>query len=73
MTTKIVTEPGFYGGRFLKPGQRYEPGEVDLQNDSAVELSSLTKDQLLTEAERRGVAVDRNATKAEIISAIGAS
>jgi hypothetical protein len=38
----------------------------------ASDLDAMTKDELLTEAERRGVKVDAGMTKAEIREAIGA-
>jgi hypothetical protein len=72
MTTKIVTEPGFYNGRFLKPGMSYAASEADAATSDVTpdDLTVMTKDQLLAEAERRGIDVDRSMTKAEIIAAL---
>jgi hypothetical protein len=72
MTTKIVTEPGFYNGRFLKPGMSYATSEAKAEPEDTPpgELAAMNKDQLLAEAERRGIDVDRNNTKAEIVAAL---
>lgn len=71
MSTKMVTEPGYYNGKFLKPGMSYVEGQgKDGGDDDAVDLASMTKDQLLAEADRRGVDVDRNKTKAEILAVL---
>lgn len=64
MGQKIVTEAGYYAGKFLKPGQFYEEGDVDLDE---IDLDKLTKDELVAEAERRGIAVPSGTTKADIV------
>lgn len=65
MTRKLVTEAGYYNGEFLKPGQHWDDTEADLEK--------MTKEQLLAEAEAKGVATVTAAnTKAEIIAAIEA-
>ncbi|MCO5734123.1 hypothetical protein [Rhizobium sp. SSA_523] len=70
MSTKMVTEPGYYNGKFLKPGMSYVEGQGKGAGDDAVDLASMTKDQLLAEAERRGIDVDRSKTKAEILAVL---
>ena len=74
----IVTEPGFYNGRFLKAGQFADAekevvatgvGEPAATN-APVELSAMSKDELVAEAEKRGVEVKAGDTKAEIIKAL---
>ncbi|CDZ43092.1 Hypothetical protein NGAL_HAMBI1146_58650 [Neorhizobium galegae bv. officinalis] len=67
MSAKLVTEAGFYNGRFLKAGQHYQTeGEASEVSDK------LSKDELLSIAGKRGVEVDATKTKAEIIAAIQA-
>lgn len=67
MSQKVVVEAGFYGGKFLKPGQSYEAAEEDAVS---VDLGKLTKDELIAEASRLGINVSSGNTKAEIIAAI---
>lgn len=76
MTSKVVTEAGFYNGKFLKAGMSYDDegvseGGTDVPHK--VDLGSLTKDELIAEAKARGVEVDASKTKAEIIAAIDAA
>jgi len=66
MAQKVVTEAGFYAGKFLKPGQSYEG------DDSSVDLNTLTKDELIAEASRLGITVSSSSTKADIVAAIEA-
>ncbi|MEV4609768.1 hypothetical protein MRBLMR1_004867 [Neorhizobium sp. LMR1-1-1.1] len=68
MPLKTVTEAGFYGGKFLKPGQTYGSDEVEEKK-----LDRMNKDELLAEATARNVEVDPSKTKAEIIFAIEAA
>lgn len=70
MTMKTVTEAGFYGGKFLKPGQTYEADSVETEDKK---LDRMNKEELLAEAKARGVEVDPAKTKAEIIAAIEAA
>ncbi|KKX24318.1 SAP domain-containing protein [Rhizobium sp. LC145] len=74
MTSKIATEAGYYNGKFLKAGMSY-PAEAsgrdgDVPRD--IDLSSMTKDELIAEAKSRGIEVDASKTKAEITAAIEA-
>lgn len=64
MAPKIVTEAGFYAGKFLKPGQSYEEDEV---NHEEVDLDKLSKDELMAEAARRKIEVPSGSTKADIV------
>src|SRR4029077_94947 len=48
-----------------------EPG-AGPAGDPQADLDAMTKDQLLAEADKRGVEVERTATKAEIREALGA-
>lgn len=76
----IVTEAGFYGGKFLKSGQFYEADVETVATGVAVAtaaegldlaaLAAMSKDELLVEAERRGVPAKPSDTKAEIIDAL---
>lgn len=67
MAQKVVTEAGFYAGKFLKPGQSYDGDESD---DNPVDLNILTKDELIAEASRLGITVSSSSTKADIVAAI---
>lgn len=67
MAPKIVTEAGYYAGKFLKPGQSYDDIEADHE---AVDLEKLTKDELIAEAGRQKIEVPSGATKADIIKLI---
>lgn len=69
MGSKLVTEPGFYNGRFLKPGASYEDGAAS-PDLVASDLEAKSKDELLAEAASRGLTVKPSDTKAEIISAL---
>lgn len=60
----MATKSGFYGGKFVKAGQSIPDSEDD------AELASMTKDELLAEAEQRNVSASASMTKAEIIEAI---
>jgi hypothetical protein len=71
MTAKLVTEAGYYNGKFLSPGMSYVDGEA-ADTVAAADLSSLNKDDLIAEAKRLGVDVNPSQTKAEIIAAIQA-
>ena len=62
---KIAPVAGFYAGEFRKAGQGYV--------DDAVALADMTKEQLLAEAEKRGVAVKPSDSKAEIVAALSAA
>ncbi|MDD1499801.1 hypothetical protein PVA19_15370 [Agrobacterium sp. CNPSo 3708] len=42
MAPKIVTEAGYYAGKFLKPGQSYEEDEVVHEE---VDLDNLSDDE----------------------------
>lgn len=42
MAPKIVTEAGYYAGKFLKPGQSYEEDEV---NHEEVDLDNLSDEE----------------------------
>ena len=70
---KMVTKVGFYDGKFRKPGQFHSGAMSDDIPAPAVDLDSMTKDELLAEAERRSVEVKSGSTKAEILSAISAT
>lgn len=74
MTSKTVTEPGYYNGKFLKAGMSYDDNGVEHgdADDQSVDLGKLTKDELIAEAQKRGIEVDTSKTKAEIIAAIEA-
>ena len=77
----IVTEPGFYNGKFLKGGQFSEPQVEDVRTGISVDasdagsvpdLDKMTKDELVAEAERRGIEVKTSDTKAEIAAVLRA-
>lgn len=75
MASKLVTEAGYYNGKFLKAGMSYSEdgvseGGKDVPHE--VKLSSLNKEELIAEAKARGIEVDAANTKAEIIAAIEA-
>ena len=76
----IVTEAGFYNGKFLKAGQ-FDKAEVEATatgvdvapgENGAVDLDAMTKDELLAEAKKRNVEVKATDTKAEIIKVLEA-
>lgn len=74
---KMVTEAGFYDGKYRKAGQYHSgPGSDDLadepEGDGKNKLNKMSKDELVAEAEKRGVELKANATKAEIIAALSA-
>lgn len=60
MSSRIATEPGFYAGQFRKAGQGY-PGP---------DLAAMSKDELLAEAETRGVEVKSSDSEAKIRAAL---
>ncbi|NTF32310.1 hypothetical protein [Rhizobium skierniewicense] len=64
MAPKVVTEAGYYAGKFLKPGQSYEESEVDPEK---VDLEKLSKEELMAEAVRQKITVPTGATKPEVI------
>ncbi|TFF20814.1 hypothetical protein E3C22_18170 [Jiella endophytica] len=80
----MVTKPGFYAGKFRKAGQFDGSGEgsqtvtgdtppdVAGSGDGGADLDAMTKDELIAEAERRGVTVKASDTKAEILAALKA-
>lgn len=47
MTQKIVTEAGYYAGKFLKPGQSYEESAADHEE---VDLENLSEDDKVISA-----------------------
>ena len=59
-----VTEAGFYDGKFLKAGQSHDGPAPE------ADLDGMTKDELLAEAERRGIEIASGSTKAEILTAL---
>lgn len=71
MTSKLVTEAGYYNGKYLKAGMSY-PSDGENEGSEKVDLGSMTKDQLIAEAKARSIEVDATKTKAEIIAAIEA-
>lgn len=64
MASKVVTDAGYYAGKFLKPGQSYEESEVDHE---MVDLEKLSRKELIAEAGRQKIGVPTGATEAEII------
>ncbi len=70
MTREIVTEAGFYNGRFLKPGASYETADGERE---APRLDRMKKEDLLVFAKERSIEVDSSKTSAEIIAAIEAA
>lgn len=75
MTAKLVTEAGYYNGKFLKAGMSYDPDGVSeggAEVPQKVDLGSMTKEELISEAKSRGIEVDSSKTKAEIIATIEA-
>lgn len=65
MARRTVTTAGYYGGRFLAVGASY-----DAPDEPETDLAKMTKAELLAEAERRGVEVKADGTKAEILAAL---
>ncbi|MGF9694707.1 hypothetical protein AAIH46_17945 [Rhizobium sp. 0TCS1.26] len=75
MTSQLVTEPGFYTGKYLKAGMSYDDeGISDGGKDvpRKIDLASMTKEKLIEEAKLRSVEIDPSKTKAEILAAIEA-
>lgn len=74
MASKIATEPGYYNGKFLKAGMSYDdqaaPEQASVERSVETDLDSMTKDELIAEAQRRGVEVKSSDTKAEILAAL---
>ncbi|MBO9125464.1 MULTISPECIES: hypothetical protein [unclassified Rhizobium] len=70
--TKLVTEAGYYNGKFLKAGMTMPEIPDHAADDAVVNLASLNKDDLVAEAKKRTIEVDPSKTKAEIIAAIEA-
>lgn len=71
MVNTVVTEAGFYDGKFRKAGQSISgPLSGDIE---PADIEKLTKDELLAEAQRRGIEVKPSDTKAEIIKALEAN
>lgn len=62
MVLKTVTEAGFYGGQFLKPGASYEAKAVEDMN----------KAELVGEALRLEIDAAGLSTKADLLAAIKA-
>ncbi|GHA13399.1 hypothetical protein GCM10007989_05000 [Devosia pacifica] len=70
----MIAKSGFYGGKFYKAGQSVPDGqstEQDLPKDKP--LDRMNKDELIAEAERRGVEIKASDTKADILAAIAAA
>ncbi|MCK5934487.1 MAG: hypothetical protein KAG89_20230 [Fulvimarina manganoxydans] len=63
----VLTEPRMHEGRLLRPGQSIETSDHE---PAARDLDQMTKDELIAEAERRGVEVQSSDTKAEIMAAL---
>ncbi|MCW4114747.1 hypothetical protein NPA31_007195 [Aurantimonas sp. MSK8Z-1] len=74
---EMVTEPGFYDGKFRKSGQRHSgPASDDIAtspDEGARALDAMTKDELVAEAAARGVEVKSSDTKADIFAALKAA
>lgn len=73
---EMIAKSGFYDGKFRKAGQRHSRRASDdvatAGEDQVVDLDAMTKDELIAEAERRGVEVKSSETKAEILAALKA-
>jgi len=74
---EMIAKAGFYDGKFRKAGQFHSgPASDDIVTEDGSEnspdLDGMTKDQLIAEAERRGVEVRSSDTKAEIVAALRA-
>lgn len=72
---EMVSKAGFYDGKFRKAGQYHNgPRSDDLKFEkgggTSVDLGTMTKDELLAEAEKRGVEVKASDTKADILGAL---
>ncbi|WAC26419.1 hypothetical protein [Ancylobacter sp. SL191] len=70
-----ITQAGFYGGRYLRVGTEVPDAIIAAAlppAEATPDLDSMTKVELLAEAERRGVSVKESDTKAEIIAALQA-
>lgn len=74
MASKIATEPGYYNGKFLKAGTSYDdqaaPEQASAENLIDTDLDKMTKEELIEEAQRRGVDVKPSDTKADILAAL---
>lgn len=72
----MIAKSGFYDGKFRKAGQRHNgPASDDVtttDDDRVKDLNAMTKDELIAEAEKRGVDVKSSDTKADIIAALKA-
>lgn len=72
----IVTEAGFYDGKFLKSGQFHKAEDETVATGvggSVVDYDAKTKDELVALAKDRGVQYAATATKADIIAALKAA
>ena len=74
---EMVTKAGFYDGKFRKAGQFHsglQSDDIVMENggEQAVDLDKMTKDELVAEAEKRGVQVKASDTKTDIIKALEA-
>src|SRR5687768_5206519 len=85
-TGKVVTSEPARGRLIVAPGKevtsnvqalidRYEGNYATVEQATAPDvetrsLDSMTKDELLAEADRRGVDVNKSSTKAEILDAL---
>jgi len=75
---EMIAKAGFYDGKFRKAGQFHSGTTSDDivtadGGESAADLDKMTKDELVAEAEKRGVEVKSSDTKAEIIAALNAA
>ncbi|WP_375261850.1 hypothetical protein [Palleronia sp.] len=72
-----VTKPGFYDGVFRKAGQHASDEAIAAASADAgaekLDLDKMSKDELIAEAERRGVEISSGATKAQIVEALNAA
>lgn len=81
-TGKVVTSKPARGRQLVAPGKEMTP-QLDAlvarykgedapapASDDGPSLDDMTKDELLAEADRRGVEVAKSSTKAEIIEAL---
>lgn len=67
---RLIKQGALEGKWTGKTEEREAPADTAKASESEVDLSTLKKDELLAEAEARGVPVDSTLTKAEIIEAI---
>ncbi|MCJ8517820.1 hypothetical protein ABID21_000664 [Pseudorhizobium tarimense] len=72
----MIAKSGFYDGKFRKAGHRHSgPASDDVStagDEQVVDLDAMTKDELVAEAEKRGLEVKSSDTKAEILAALKA-